>query len=438
MKSFVLRCFIILIFSIYSFVCNFSQNPNKDISIYKEYFEEGLYFFKKKDYNEALYFFLKLLEYQPDNAHYNFKVGETYLNIPGKEAKAIPYLEKAVNKIVPKNKYKENSFEEYNTPLHALFYLGIAYRINNQLDEALKAYEEFINSPYFIYNYNQMVVENEIKACERAKIIYDNPIKVNITLLNKDINTSASELFPIVNDDETVLIFVRKLKFYDAIFYTTKDNNNVWKEPRNINEEIGSDGDLYPSCISKDGKVLYLIKHTMKGTDVYVSYLDNDRWTKAILIGKPISTNAEENYVFVNNDDNIMLFCSDRFGGYGGMDIYISKKNSKEKWERPKKLPKILNSQYDEARPYLINNGNNYKLYFSSQGFYNMGGYDIFVSNFNKEKNIWSEPKNIGYPINDTGDNVFFTPARSGKVFYVSKMNPETENEDIYRIEIVD
>jgi len=428
---------IILISILFTFISAnniFSQKSDSNLSIYKEYFNEGLYFFNKKEYNEALYFFLKLLEYQPDNAHFNFKVGETYLNIPGKEIKAIPYLEKAIKNLVPKNKYKDKSFEESNAPLHALYYLGNAYRINNQLDEALRAYEEFINSPYFLYNYNQSVVENEIKTCERAKIIQDNPIKVNISLLDSKINTSASELYPVVNDDETVLFFIRKLKFYDAIYYTVKEGNE-WKEPRNINEEVGSDGDLYPSCISKDGKALYLVRYTIKGTDIYVSYLENDRWTKAMMIEKPISTNAEENFVFVDNDEKIMLFCSDRFGGYGGMDIYISYKNSGNKWKKLQKLPKIINSIYEETRPYLINNE---KLYFSSQDFYGMGGYDIFVAEFNKEKNTWSEPRNIGYPINTTGDNIFFTPAKSGNVLYISKLNPETENEDIYRIEILD
>ena len=101
--------------------------PAQDVTDPREMFDFGVDFFLSEDYEEAVYYFLKLVDLYPDNANFNWKVGETYLRIPGQEQKAIPYLEKAVKKT--SLKYKPRSFEEKNAPHHAMFYLGNAYRI---------------------------------------------------------------------------------------------------------------------------------------------------------------------------------------------------------------------------------------------------------------------------------------------------------------------
>src|SRR4030042_98955 len=111
-----------------------------------EYFEDAKYCFDRDDFKEAAYYYKKVVDQYPDNANFNFKLGECYLNIPGSESQAVLYLEKAIKRTTEKNKYKSKSFEEKNAPLHAYFYLGNAYRINNQLSEALTAYNTFVNS----------------------------------------------------------------------------------------------------------------------------------------------------------------------------------------------------------------------------------------------------------------------------------------------------
>ena len=167
----------------------------QEISNPTELFDEGQYFFHREDYKEALYFFNRLTQKIPGNANYHFKVGECYLNIPGQEHLAVKHFEAAVEKTVPKKEYKDKDFNEESAPLHAYFYLGNAYRIDGQLDEALKAYNRFIDSPYFLNNYNLNVVENEIFSCERAKIIQDSPIKMTTDKLNLDKNSFTAKSF---------------------------------------------------------------------------------------------------------------------------------------------------------------------------------------------------------------------------------------------------
>ncbi len=398
----------------------------------KECYKEAEYFFNAGDYDEAEYYYLILIKHDPDNANFNFKTGENYLNIPGKEILAIPYFEKATKNITEKNKYKRKLFEETKAPLHAYFYLGNAYRINNQLDKALEAYKTFVNSPYYYDNYNQSITENEIKSCERAKIIQDSPVEFKETLLNENINTSAAETDPVVSGDENTLIFVRKLKYYDAVFYSKMENND-WSIPININPQIISDGDFYPSSLSYDGQELYLIRKTRYGTDIYISYFSEGAWSEAEKLNSNINTLSDETHASISEDGNLLYFASNRKGGKGELDIYVSKKNNNNQWGKAKNLGRIINTRFDEDTPFITGNGK--MLVFSSKGHYNMGGFDIFYSSLMGEK--WSVPVNMGYPINNTADNLFYFPLYGGKVAYISKFDStRTDNKDIYRLEI--
>lgn len=398
---------------------------------YKEFFDEGEFFFNRGDYEEAVFYYLKLLEYQPDNANFNFKIGESYLNIPGKEVRSIPYFEKAVKNIVEKKKYRKRTFDETRAPLHAYFYLGNAYRIDNQLNKALEAYNTFILSPFYAGNYNVAIVENEIKSCERAKIIEDNPLKLIEMPLGENINTSASELYPVVSGDEEKLVFVRRLKFYDAMYFSTRDGEN-WTDPVNITSEIGSDGDFYPTSLSYDGNELYLVRQTELGADIYVSRFINQKWTTAQKLGKKINSLSNETSASVTENGQMLYVASNRKGGRGGYDIYISKKDKNNEWGKLKNLGKTINTPFDEASPVALKNGK--VLFFSSKGHFNMGGYDVFYSTMENKR--WKEPVNIGSPISNTGDNLFYYPVGNGKTAYISKFPSDGGSENIYKYTI--
>lgn len=412
-------------------ICFTSVSQENNTEKYKEYFDEGDYFFNRKEYGEAVFYYLKLMEYQPDNANFNFKIGECYLNIPGKEAKAVPYFERAVKNVTQKKKYKQHSFDEDKAPLHAYYYLGNAYRAANRLDKALESYNTFVLSPFYVGNYNITIVENEIASCERAKIIEDNPIKVTETLLPETINTPASELDPVISGNEKSFVFVRRLKFYDAIFYSRLENNE-WTKPENLNPEIGSDGDFYPTSLSFNGDELYLVKKSPGNFDIFVSRLVNGKWTEAEKLGKNINSLSNETHAAISEDGQKLFVSSDRNRGKGGFDIWVSVKDKSNQWGKLKNLGKTINTPFDEVTPFPIKDGN--VLFFSSKGHYNMGGFDIFYSTNENKK--WTTPVNIGSPINNTTDNTFYTPDVKGNVGYLSKFPADGGSEDIYKIVI--
>lgn len=399
----------------------------------EDYFSEGQYFFVRKDYEDALYYYLKLVAAKPENANFNFKVGECYLNIPGKEQLAIPYFEEALKRIVPKKSYNKKSIEEKSAPLHAYFYLGNAYRINNQLDKALESYQKFIDSPFYYGNYNQHIVDQEIKSCERAKIIQDAPLELELINLGSNINTQFSEERPVISADGNSLVFIRRLQFYDAVFYSVKKDGE-WQMAVNINPQIISDGEFYPSGLSADGSRLLLIKNEKDNADIYESVLIDGTWTKAEILKGNINSAKLEIHASFGPEEQTIYLSSDRSGSKGGLDIYISEVNQDGEWSKPKNIGKDINTEFDDQSAYLVQSPD--ILFFSSKGHYNMGGYDIFYSE--KKGKHWKTPVNIGYPVNDTRDNLYYSPdALHIRHGYMSWTEPEGfGSSDIYLVKI--
>jgi hypothetical protein len=295
----------------------------------------------------------------------------------------------------------------------------------------MKAYDTFVNSPLYYGNYNITVVENEIKSCERAKIIMESPVDASIEPLDTFINTSAAELFPVISYDEQNLIFVRRLKFYDAILWVKREGNS-WGEPVNLNPIIGSDGEFYPVSLSKNGDELYLLKSTLETKDLYVSRRINDSWTKAESLGNSINTLADETWAAVSSDGKTLWFTSGRKGGLGGLDLYYAQRKDDLSWGSVKNAGKVMNTPFDEESPCLSEDDQ--ILFFSSKGHDNMGGFDIFYTIENGKS--WENPINLGYPINTTVDNKGYIPLMKGKAGYYSIVNNADpgSSEDIYKV----
>jgi hypothetical protein len=207
---------------------------------------------------------------------------------------------------------------------------------------------------------------------------------------------------------------------------------NKWSPPVNITPELQTEGDIYISCLSSDGKILYLSKDDNYNSDIFTSTYDGTTWGQTVKLNKNINTRYWESHGFVTEDGEQLIFASDRPGGFGGLDLYLSKKVNGD-WGPPVNLGPEINTQFNEDRPFLINNGK--ILFFSSQGHSTMGGYDLFRSEL-QSNGLWSKPSNLGYPINTPDDNIFFMPVENGNAgYYSTNKDPAGEGkEDIYKI----
>jgi len=396
-------------------------------------FNDAEYFFTTGDYEEAAYLFLKLLALQPDHPNFNFRAGMSFLNIPGQEIKAIPYFEKAVQKT--SLNYKPKSYKENNAPHHTYFYLGNAYRINNELVKALESYQKFKDIKNFEKKYNVRITENEIESCERAKIIKDTPLNLVFSNLGEPINSGKSNHTPVLTPDESIMVFMKSLQFYEAIMHSVKVNGK-WTQPVNITPQVGSDGDMIPTSLSQDGNELYLVKKAENNTDIYISRWNGSAWSKAEPLNSNINTKADETFASLSTDGKSLFFTSNRRGSRGGLDIYVSKKQSGRDWGAAQNLGPLINTEFDEESPYLSPDGKTF--YFSSKGHFNMGGFDVFYSKLDKDGRF-TEAVNIGFPISTTYDNTGYLPLYDGKKGYMAMLNQEKSigTKDIYRIEIL-
>jgi tetratricopeptide (TPR) repeat protein len=404
----------------------FSQQTNDLRDVFLA--AESYYLFE--EYDEALPLYLRLHRTFPDNYNLYFKIGVCYLNNAYEKDKSIFYLEKASENINPK--YKDSNYKEPGAPLDALFFLGNAYRINNELDKARDSYNKFrsrMDSEIF----NDKLVIEQLAACDVAESLMKNPVDLDVEILSNQVNTRFADVNPAVSGDETKMVFISKLQFYDAVFYTEKING-VWARPRNINSELGVDADAYPTCLSYDGTLLIIYRNDDFTGNLYSSSLVNGLWTPLLKLNENINTKYWESHASLTKDGNTLYFTSNRKGGFGGLDIYRSSKLSSGDWGPPVNLGESVNTSYNEETPFITENGR--KLFFSSYGHYNMGGYDVFMSIMQSDSS-WSKPENVGYPVNSTDDDIFFCPVRDGEIaYYPVYRETGYGKHDIYRYQV--
>ena len=401
----------------------------QDIKNLQNSFLEAEFFFMNEDYSDALNYYLQLYEKLPDNSNLAYRVGVCYLNISGSKDKSIEYLETATKNMSAK--HKEGTIKQIAAPYDALYELGIAYRINYQFDKAKEAFLKYSGTLLPDDQENLNFIKHEIEVCNTAADMVARPVKYEEENLGSLFNDEKSNFNPVISADGKSFAYMVSLKFYDAVMFS-RLINGIWSGPINITPELQTDGDFFISCLSSDGNTLFLSKDNNFDSDIFFSSFDGNNWSKIVELNKNINTKFWESHGFITEDENHLVFASDRPGGYGGLDLYISDKVNGD-WGPAINLGPEINTPFNEDRPFLLNNGKT--LFFSSQGHENMGGYDLFRSDI-QSNGKWKKPENLGYPINTPDDNIFFMPAKNGKSGYysVSKESGGYGREDIYRI----
>jgi outer membrane protein OmpA-like peptidoglycan-associated protein len=422
----------IIITSLLTFLCIFINGfAQTEKEIRKIFLEAESYFLYENEYELAVPLYLTLHHYDSINANINYKIGVCYLSIPGKKAKAIPYLEAAVKNTT--SDYHE-TYKEKSSPIDAYYYLGLAYQVNNLLDEAIKSYQQF-KKLLDVQEYYQIDFVNlQIKACEIAEKLQEEPIKYIEKKLNDVINAYQLNFNPVVSGNDSILVYTAKIGLFNYIFYARKIDGQ-WSTPVNISINLETKEDCTSASLSYNGDKLFLFKNDGNIGNIYESNFVNGKWTKIKKLPRNINTKYWESHACLSPDEKVLYFTSNRTRGFGGLDIYKSELQKNGEWGPAQNLGPNINSPYNEDTPFIINNGNT--LYFSSQGHYNMGGFDIFYSNKLKN-NKWSVPINLGYPINTTDDERFYTPVEKGsKAYYARYTTGEYTKKEIYEIDII-
>jgi hypothetical protein len=383
----------------------------------------------------------KLLLFDPLSSNYNFRKGYLLMVYKGNFIEAEKHLEIGAKKI--SNNYDMISVNEKGASLDVIFYLAHAKHMLGKIDEAEELYNQFKKQSVK----NSILISKtdlNLKQCKVARKLLSNPDpNVNIQNLGPKINTSYPEYSAVVSLDGSSLYFTSKRPWHDEdsslnrefnedIYVSTLNKNNSWNPIQRLEfcDQTQNEASL---SVSADERRIYMYRDQTGGGDIFFSDFSSNQFS--IIAGDDrdgVNTNNWETHCSVTLDGKTMYFISDRPGGYGGRDIYRIDRTDDGGWTAPKNLGPTVNTPYDEDGVFIA--VDNQTLYFSSNGEKSMGGFDVFVTQQN-EKGEWSNPKNLGYPLNTCSDEIYYTTTIDGRKAYLTSLRIDGEGEkDIYEI----
>ncbi len=243
-----------------------------------------------------------------------------------------------------------------------------------------------------------------------------------------ELNSPKSDYAPFIMPDGHTIYFssIREGGSGGEDIYVSYWTMGRWEPPENIGEPINTRFNEGAMCISPNGKEMYLTicgrKDSYGGCDLYVSYRKKKKWSEPRNMGRKINSTWWDGHPSLSPGGDTLYFASDKFGGFGGLDIYYSVCKDGE-WEKPKTLGYPINNARDQTSPLLHLDGRT--LYFSSSGHGGFGALDVFLTRLDTIKWEWSEPINIGPPINTSGNDYFFAIPASGHYIYFASDRTE-------------
>lgn len=242
--------------------------------------------------------------------------------------------------------------------------------------------------------------------------------------LSDTVNCFPMQYFPVLTADEQELIFTRRLgagnEDDEDLVITRKDSSGHWMKPESISPNVNSEFNEGTCTISADGRQLIftscLGRRGFGNCDLFQSLRVGTTWSQPLNMGPQINSPAWESQPALSADGRVLYFLSDRKGGLGSRDIYVSYQIEANKWTKAENLGPKINTSYDEISPFIHVNGRT--LFFAANGRLGFGGYDLFRSE--KENGEWQEPVNFGYPVNNHEDQFSLFITADGKRGYYS------------------
>lgn len=382
------------------------------------------------DYQEALPLLMGLQGRGIESAGLDYRIGECYLNLQGQRRKALSYLQKAANHISPS--WTGNSLTENLAPPKAWLYLGISFRLNERFDEAEQAFRNYVQALEPSDSTNRALANSHIARCRNARVLQAAPGVIQIDTLPESVNNGLSNFNPVPAPGDHVY-YMNRLKFYDALM-ESRFTDGAWQKAENLTPGVGSDGDHILTGISADGNaLLFSYNDPMTGGDIYLTEYGNGKWSTLRKLDPPVNSRFNESHASFASDGSL-YFTSDRKGGYGGLDIYHATKDPKGIWNNPENLGSAINTPLNEESPFLT--AGMERLFFSSQGHYNMGGYDVFRAETDTAGG-WLPPVNLGVPFNTVDDELFFFPTAKGETGYTYRYPKESSLSNLVSIRLV-
>ena len=281
---------------------------------------------------------------------------------------------------------------------------------------------------------------NQLKTICDFALSY--PMDENSKVINAgdSINTANAEYFPTVTVQDSLLIFMRKdgILREDFFYSIISPNNTSIAQPLSDSLNLAAKKGA-PSLSSDLNTLYYSAEYNENGYgryDIYKVTKSKTGWSLPKNLGQNINTDWWESAPSISPDGQALYFSSNKPGGYGGIDIYVSYKNERGGWKQAVNLGAAINTAGDEQTPFI--HADNKTLYFSSTGWPGFGGADLFVT-YKKVNGSWAKPINLGYPINTNENEQSVAISSNGKEGYIASDRPDSRGGlDIYKISLPD
>lgn len=399
-------------------------------------FNEGYRLYNLHDYQRALSYFFSLYNYDTKNANYAYMTG-VCLYQTKRFKKAVSFLNQAVKNTT--DEYKDFNYSETKAPLDAYLYLGLSEHKAYMFSKAIANYKSYLNANNTI---DTLLVNQYIRSALFAQKAMKDSIQIAITNLGKNINSKYNDYSPAISADEKSLIFTSRREgnyggltddgdFYEDLYISKKEENN-WSVAKNMGKAINTEMHEASISLSPKGDKLFIFKDEGGIGNIYESNFENKEWTRPEKLPSNINSSFNETHASISADGQSLYFVSNRDGGYGGTDIYVSKLLPSGEWGLPINIGPTINTPYNEDAVMIHPDGTT--LYFSSKGHNTIGGFDLFYSIL-QDNDTWSKPINFGYPINTPDDEQFFVITSDNKNAYFSAIRDDSfGGMDLYKM----
>jgi hypothetical protein len=392
----------------------------------------GMQAYDYLDYNKAEFFFKEAASLDKYFFEAFLMLGEVYSK-KGRHAEAADNYRTAIR--LDSNAYKPVYFSVANAEL-----------LSGDYENALIHYNAYLRIKG-VSEVNKAKTLQNIRNCRFAIEAIKNPVSFNPVNIGSKINTKDDEYWPSITADDQILMFTRQPVVAGGYsfgvsrphedFYISRFSGTEWTTAVNAGAPLNTSQNEGAQTLSSGGNYMYFTACSRQGgmgsCDIYFSAFIDGRWSKPQNLGPPVNTSAWESTPSISADGNMLIFSSNRPGGFGGKDLWYSVLNDKGVWSQPVNLGKSINTPNDEMSPFLHFDGKS--LYFASDGRPGMGGFDIYLSRMNADT-TWNEPVNLGYPINTYTDETGLVIDATGKKAYFSSKRDAENGKDIFHFEL--
>lgn len=381
--------------------------------------------FASEDYKTALQLYNRAVSAEPRNATAYHKLGLTYLQL-NQPQQSLEALQQAT---------------ALDANLKSKLYLPLAeaYQRLHEFKAARQLYRQEQQQAPAIDKTYQAFLSRRLQECEAGEELLRLPSIYIVSNVGEGINSAHSDYVPVLMPGDEAMLFTTRRPTRDKRqaldeagaeqIRVSKLQGGEWQSSELFLEPQGQMPYHAVVSVAPHGRELYTF-FADKG--LHVSHkLETGEWTAPELLQGPFNQGNREPSLYVTDDGKFAFFSSDRPGGYGGLDIYVSYKKEDGNWSEALNLGPEVNTAYDEDAPFVDFKTNT--LYFSSRGHNTMGGFDIFRSSISGGK--WGSAQNLGYPVNSASDDLYFSLSADRSTAYISSDRPGgLGGKDIYRI----